>query len=86
MQFTGALINEQNVTFAVVLVKPDVINNPYASNQARQGVAAIFPGVPIILMAQEYDGTPIYQGREDIASFLASIHHSRIPWKTYNYS
>ncbi len=84
MQFQGALIKEQNTTFAVVVVKLHVINSTQASDNARRSFDPVFPGIPIVLMAQESDGTPIYQGRKDIAKYLAQLHISQIPWKTYN--
>ena len=86
MQFDGALIKEQNITFAVVVVKPHVLNSNQASDDARRSFSHVFPGVPIILMAQDHRGTPTYQGRKDIVAFLANVSPSRIPFKTYNYS
>jgi len=84
MQFQGALIKEQNITFAVVVVKSYVLDSIHASDNARHSFMPAFPGLPIILMAQDHDGTPIYQGRKDIASYLAQLHISQIPWTTYN--
>lgn len=86
MQFDGALIKEQGVTFAVVIVKPHVLDSTYEQNNARQGFSTVFSGVPIILMAQDSQGVPTYQGRRDIVQFLANVSPSRIPWKRYNYN
>lgn len=86
MNFEGALIKEQGVTFAVVIVKPFVLNNSFQATQARSSFSSCFPGVPIILMAQDSNGRPTYQGRTDIVRFLASISPSRIPWKRYTYN
>lgn len=83
MQFDGALIKEQNVTFAIVIVKPNVLNNTSEYSRARQSFSNVFPGLPIILMAQDTRGIPTYQGRHDIVKFLSHINPSRIPWKTY---
>lgn len=82
MTFEGAVIKEQGVTFAVVIVKPHVLNSTDREN-VRNSFAPVFPGVPIILMAQDSRGTPTYHGKKDIAQFLANVHISQIPWKKY---
>jgi len=86
MQIDGAVIKEQGVTFAVVVVKPHVIRNQSTADEARAGFQKLFPGMPIVLMAQDSRGIPTYQGRKDIVEFLASVHPSRIPWKRYSLS
>ncbi|MBL7723061.1 MAG: hypothetical protein JNK27_02885 [Chitinophagaceae bacterium] len=83
MQFEGAVIKEQGVTFAIVIVKPHVLNNSIQAQNARSSFSGIFPGVPIILMAQDSSGRATYQGRPDIVRFLTHVSPSRIPWKRY---
>lgn len=83
MKFDGALLKEQGVSFAIVVVKPHVLDSSFAIQNARAGLSRFFPGVPIILMTENSRGVPIYQGRTDIVNFLAQVHPSRIPWKTY---
>lgn len=83
MTFDGAVITEQGVTFAIVVVKPHIIQNSFSANKARNSFSVHFPGIPIILMAQNSRGLPTYHGRSDIVKFLANIHPSRIPWKRY---
>lgn len=85
MQFEGAVIKEQGVTFAIVIVKPYVLNN---QTEAEGLIASFqrqaFGGIPIILMAQNSSGTPQYYGRRDIVNFLARVPMSAIPWKRYS--
>lgn len=83
MQFEGALIREQGVTFAIVVVKPQVLDNSTQIHEARAAFQPCFPGVPIILVAQNSRGIPTYQGRTDIVRFLSHVHLSRIPFKKY---
>jgi len=85
MQFEGAQVREQGVEFAVVIVKPHILDNSYEDEREnlRMSFSSVFPNVPIILMAQNYKGIPTYHGRPDIVKFLASIDHRRIPWKRY---
>ncbi len=82
MQFDGAKIKEQGVTFAIVVVKPYVLTSP-SKEQVRASFISFFGNIPIILMAQNSRGTPTYDGRPDIVSFLAHINPERIPWKHY---
>lgn len=83
MKFDGAVIKEQGITFAIVVVKPFVFNSTTSRENTRDRFSSIFPGMPIILMAQDVRGTPSYYGRTDIVNFLAKIDLRRIPWKTY---
>lgn len=86
MQFDGVLLKEQGVTFAIVVVKSHVLNSTMECDNARRSFSPVFPGVPIILMAQNSRGLPTYQGRTDIVRFLSNVDPSRIPWKRYNYA
>lgn len=83
MYFDGALVKEQGVTFAIVIVKPSVLTSR-DREEIRDSFSSVFPNVPIILMAQDVRGTPTYHGRRDIVNFLSKIDHGRIPWKRYN--
>jgi len=84
MTFQGAVIREQGVTFAVVIVKKHVIDSSSEASRAIAAFQPVFPGVPVVLMAQDYQGTPTYYGRQDIARFLASVPLSAIPWMEYS--
>lgn len=82
MKFDGAKIREQNVTFAIVVVKPYVLASP-SKERVRASFIPFFGNIPIILMAQNSRGVPTYDGRRDIIRFLANIHPARIPWRHY---
>ena len=86
MKFQGALIKEQGQTFAIVVVKPQILQNSTEINNARGFFSQVFPAVPIVLMAQNNRGIPTYQGRTDIVNFLTKISISAIPWKEYTYN
>ena len=83
MKFQGAVITEQGVTFAIVIVKKYVVDNKNKADQAIASFKHIFPGIPIILMAQDFKGKPTYYGRKDIVQFLAKVPLSAVPWKEY---
>lgn len=82
MRVHGAVIREQGQTFAVVVVKPHVVQNRSEAANAISGFAPIF-GVPVVLMAQDSRGRPTYYGRPDIAKFMSSVLVHRIPWREY---
>lgn len=84
MQFDGAVIREQGVTFAIAIVKPSVLaNNSEANRAIGDFQQQIFGAIPVVLMAQDGYGTPRYYGRRDIVDFLANVPVSAIPWKRY---
>jgi hypothetical protein len=85
-KFQGAVIKEQGITFAIVIVKPFVLQSQSESEKTVRSFSPYFPGMPLILMAQDGRGTPTYFGRKDIVNFLADIHISQIPWKEYTFS
>ncbi|WP_413208434.1 hypothetical protein [Rhodospirillum sp. A1_3_36] len=82
MRVQGAVIREQGQTFAVVVVKPQVVQN---SGQATDAIRSFTPlfGVPIVLMAQDGRGRPTYYGRPDIARFMSRVPLHAIPWREY---
>lgn len=83
MQFEGAVIKEQGITFGIVVVKPHVLSISSTADQMRSFGTRAFGPMPIILMAQDARGIPTYSGRKDIVNFLANISPSRIPFKRY---
>lgn len=86
MKLQGAIVKEQGQTFAIVVVKPQVLQSTFEANETRQSFTAVFPGVPIVLMAQNSRGVPTYHGRNDIVNFLARVPLSTIPWKEFTYN
>lgn len=85
MKITGSVITEQGQTFALVLVKEQVLNSSRADDTAH-AFSEYFPGMPIVLAAQNHRGRFTYYGRKDISAFLASVNASRIPWKEYSFA
>ena len=86
MKIQGAVVKEQGVTFAIVVVKKHVVDNKFSADEAISSFSPLFPGLPLILAAQDYRGGFTYYGRSDITKFLASIDAGRIPWKEYTVS
>ena len=85
MRFQGAVIREQGVTFAVVVVRRHVIDNSSEADRTIAGFRPAFPGLPVALMAQDRRGRPTYYGRPDISRFLAGVPLGAIPWREYTF-
>jgi hypothetical protein len=83
MRFQGAVIREQGQTFAVVVVQRHLVDNQSSAADAIAGFRPVFPGLPVVLMAQDSSGRPTYYGRQDISRFLASVPMRAIPWREY---
>jgi hypothetical protein len=83
MKLQGSIIKEQGVTFAVVIVKKQILDNTSEANNVIRAFTPIFGGIPVVLMAQDYSGRPSYFGRQDIVKFLANVPMEAIPWKEY---
>lgn len=84
MSFDAALVREQGVTFAVVAVKNHAVSSDSTRQDATRAFASHFPGVPVVLMAQDGRGRPTFWGRADIVRFLARVPLSALPWKHFS--
>ena len=87
MQVEGAVITEQGVTFAIVIVKPSLLDTPGERDEAIAAFSAeLFEGLPVVLMAQDYEGTPTYYGRRDLSAFMADVPVEAVPWQRFTFS
>ena len=84
MQIEGAVIREQGLTFAVVVVKREVLHEQNRAQDAVRNFMPAFPGMPVVLMAQDHQGVPTYYGRQDISRFMASVPLRAVPWRRYD--
>lgn len=53
MKIHGAVVREQGVTFAVLVVKPHIVTSSQLSKEFTEFSTAYFPNMPIVLMAQK---------------------------------
>jgi hypothetical protein len=79
----GAVIREQGVTFAVVIVKERVLNNSFEADRTIRAFQPAFPGLPLVLMAQNHQGVLTYYGRPDLSEFMANVPVDCVPWAEY---
>lgn len=82
-QIEGAIVKEQDITFAIVVVKPHIIQSRSETKEARNAYSHVFPDMPIILMGKDSQGKATYNGQKEIVRFLAQTDPRRIPWRRY---
>jgi hypothetical protein len=82
VELTAAVIREQGVDFAVVLVTRQA-TQPGSREATARSMQPLFPGHPVVLCSQDSRGTPSYFGRRDLVQFLASVFMEQLPWKKY---
>lgn len=79
--FKAALVREQNVTFAVVLVKDHVLNSPSTSDDLIRSVSVAMRCPLVVLMGES--NRKLRGNRQDVVNFVARVHPSRLPWKNW---
>jgi len=83
VRLQGAVIREQGVTFAVVIVQPHVVRNQMEADRTIVALKPVFGGIPVVLMAQDGRSAPTYYGRRDIAQFMYNVPLHAVPWREY---
>lgn len=83
MKIQGAAISLAGVSFAVVAVSTDLMGNTGEADMAIESLQPTFGGVPVVLMAQQPDGSPRYYGDADLVKMLAGVPVEEMPWKEY---
>lgn len=83
MAFEGALVQEQGITFAIVVVKGYIFDNRIEASRIAAGFQPANPGQPITLMGQDSRGRATCFGRPDIVRILSNVSVRVIPWREY---
>lgn len=86
MKVQAAAISLQGHNFAVVLAQMDLIQNPGEADLAIDTLQPKFGGVPVVLMAQKDDGSPVYYGEQDLIQSLEDLPVDKMPWKEYQFN
>lgn len=84
MDVQAAAISLQNNNFVIVLVGMDMVSNSGEADMAIDTLQAKFGKVPVVLMAQREDASPVYYGDQDIVTALRDIAVDEMPWKSYD--
>ena len=76
-QMEYALIREQGVKFATVVVQDRVVQCSQTGNKTIADLQARF-GCPVVLVGQR---TARWFGRQDLVRFLSNVPVSALPWR-----
>ena len=83
MEINAAVVRNDEFTFAVIIVKREVLENSFSIRQARDIFKKYFPLYTIVLMAQDERYNGVFDGPEDIVEYLSEIDIRKLPWSTY---
>lgn len=84
MDVQAAAISLQNNNFVVVLVNMDMVTSPGEADMAIDTLEPKFGKVPVVLMAQRDDASPVYYGNQDLVESLRDVPVEEMPWKSYS--
>lgn len=82
MQLQGALVREQGVEFAIIVVKQFILNDSFRSKKIVSQFQLHFKR-PVVLMSQDSRGIPTYLGRSDLVRFLAHVPLNAFTWRKF---
>ncbi|WP_407309266.1 hypothetical protein [Desulfosporosinus sp. SB140] len=80
-KFEAAVVTEQGKTIAVVSVQPSIFHNSNNATMIIKALLPVFPGMPVVLMTLDNQGTPAYYGRSDLILLLETVNIKEAPWK-----
>lgn len=69
--------------FVVVVSQMKLVASPGEADMAIDDLRPYFGGVPVVLLAQQDDGSPSYYGDSQLVELLAGIPIDKMPWKEY---
>ncbi len=84
MPFEAAVLKEHGVTFVVVMVQKHIIDRKVLAGQTRRKLKRLFRRLPVVLVAQDEDGVPMFIGRQDLVRFMRKVDLKDVPWKLYS--
>ena len=83
VKIQGSVFDEQGIRFAVIIVKRYILEDAAEAQKAIRHFGALFD-IPIVLMAQNTTGRPIFRGRPDLVQFMSMLPLERIVWREYS--
>jgi len=86
MKIQAAAISMQGIPFAIALVGLDLVQTPSEADMAIDSLQPHFGGVPVVLMAQREDGTPVYYGDSTLLELLQDVPVDKMPWQEYSFT
>lgn len=83
MKVQGAAISLGGTNFVVVLVGMELVEAHGEADMTIESLSNGFSGVPVVLMAQREDSTPVYYGDGELVRLLRDVPVDQMPWKEY---
>lgn len=71
--------SKEPVTFALAIVKREVISNHAEASKLEAALRTIFPGVSVILVPEEDDAVANYRGRRELSDFAHRVSCRVVP-------
>ena len=84
MEVQAAAISLQGNNFVVLLVGMEIVTQAGEADMMIDTLQPKFGNVPVILMAQREDASPVYYGEQDLIGMLRDIAVDDMPWKSYD--
>ena len=84
MKIQGAAISLGGANFVIVIVDMNLVTTHGEADMSIESLSPGFGGVPIVLMAQTEDGSPVYYGDGDLVRLLQDVPIDEMPWKEYS--
>lgn len=86
IKLQGTVLHNGLTNVAVVVVQKYVIDNSFEANKTTTFLQELFPEMPIVLLAQDYRGVPVYYGRMDLVNWLSNIPPENLKWYEYTFA
>jgi hypothetical protein len=83
MEVQAAAISLNNQNFVIVLVGLEMVTNSGEADMAIDTLEPKFGKIPVILMGQREDSSPVYYGDQNLVEALRDVPVDEMPWKTY---
>ena len=80
----AAAISLAGIRLVVVAVSLDLVRSPGEADMAIETLTPRFGGVPVVLMGQNDEGSPVYYGDRTLVGMLDGVPLDKMPWKAYH--
>jgi len=86
MTVQAAAIAIRDARLVVVAASMGLVTSPGEAHMAVSDLQPHFGDVPIVLMAQDDSGAPVYHGNPVLVQMLEGIPLEKMPWKEYTFA
>lgn len=83
MNVQAAAMSIADTRFVVVFSGLELFRNSTEADMTIETLMPSFGGVPVVLMGQKDDDTPVYYGDPEIVELLRGVPVDEMPWKEY---